>query len=157
VTAHGKEDRMKRQLKFWTIVLAITCIWCVAMASPVTVGIKSKGNPGHLANCLAYTAGAVDLGTGTFNELLTPEVIADLRDPESATTVLVLDVNNVPANLCTQDGVATTAAAAACTSSYSMFGMVPIMGAESDILGFRWFCAKINNPAEVFWAEAACP
>jgi hypothetical protein len=123
----------------------------------VTIGIHSKVKPGKLVQAEAIVAGIVDLGSGTFNSLINGAVIADLKDSNSATTGLKLDVTNVPAALCTEEGLAASTATAVCGSTYSVLGLKALKDANGDIWGVEWNCQKFTTPDSPFWLRVACP
>jgi hypothetical protein len=149
------ETKMKRT--YLLAVLALLASFTLALGSPVTIGTKSKLGPGKLAICQAAVDGINDLGTGTFNSLITGGVIADLKDANSGTSVLKMDITDVPGGFCTVEGVAADAAKAVCTSAYSVLGLKPLTASDGTIWGVEWNCQKITEPDSPFWIRADCP
>jgi len=139
------------------LLLVIVLCSSAAFASSVTVGVNSKVGPGRLATCQTIVDGVIELGSGTFGSLITVPVIADLADRQSATTVLHMDATNVPAGLCTTEGVAVTVATAACSAAYTVVGLRPIRDELDDIIAVLWSCQKLTTPTSPFWILAECP
>jgi hypothetical protein len=150
-----------RRLYGWLILVAVLLLLQTASASPVTIGVMSKGAPGQAARCQAFINGIVDLGTGVYGDLVTGPVVNDLRDSNSATTMLKLDASDIPPTLCTAEGMATTVAVASCTSVYSMTNLRPVVNTTAEgndeLTGFLWNCVKIANLGDPFWIFAECP
>ena len=148
---------MRRLCVCITVLALLLCVRA-AMASPVRVGILSKGGPTQAANCQAYVDGIVPLGTGLFDDLVTGQLIAALRDINDPTMELHLDATDVPNDLCTAEGVASTVAEIACTNALTVTNLKSIRDSDGLLLGFYWNCEKVTAPSvPAFWVVAQCP